>query len=91
MKKRELNSIKVAISHFKTAYKARGYYCPSDVQASALRNLLVETSALIGKMSSNRLEKLLESMDNAKRNQVYGFDFTEKQIEAIEKAIAKVE
>lgn len=91
MKARELNSIKVALAHFKTAYAAGGTYCPSDAQTNALKNLWAETSGVIGKRDSTRLAQLLMSIDNANRNEVYCVDFSEEQIAAIEKAISVVE
>lgn len=91
MKKRELNSIKTALAHFKTAYAGGGTYCPSDAQTNALKNLWVETSGVIGKCDSTRLAQLLMSIDNANLNEVYCVDFTEAQIAAIEKALAKAE
>lgn len=91
MKKRELNSIKTALAHFKTANANGGYYCPSDAQTEALKNLYAETSGIIGKRESIRLAQLLMSIDNANINEVYCVDASEEQIAAIEKAMAAVE
>lgn len=91
MTKRELSSIKTALAHFKTAYAGGGTYCPTDAQTNALKTLWIETSGVIGKRDSARLAQLLMSIDNAYLNEVYCVGFTEEQIAAIEKALAKAE
>lgn len=88
MTKRMINSVKIVIARSKAANANLGLYMPSDAQTEALKSLYAETSGRIGKRDAARFAQYLMDIDNANINKVYCVCATDKQIEAVEKALA---
>ena len=88
MNKRMINSIKIVIARSKAAIANVGLYMPSDAQTEALKSLYAETSERIGKRDAARFAQYIMDIDNANINQVYCVCATDKQIAAVEKALA---
>lgn len=89
MNKRQVNSVKKVIAHTRNAIaQGGGYYMPSDPQTEALKALFAETYTAIGKREYARFAAYLMSVDSANLNKVYAVCADEKQLAAIEKALA---
>ena len=89
MTKRQVNSIKKVIAHTRNAIaQGGGYYMPSNPQTEALKALFAETYGSISKREFARFSVYLMSIDIANSNRVYAICADEKQLAAIEKALA---
>ena len=91
MNKRKVNSIMKVIAHSRNAIaQGGGYYMPSDAQTKALKALYAHAAKFIGKRDETRFNNYLYAIDNANNNVVYAICADEKQLAAIEKALALV-
>ena len=88
MTKRQINCVKKAIEHTRNAIKGNGFYMPSDAQTDALKALYAETYGTIGKREYGRFSAYLMSIDTANANEVYAVCADEKQLAAVESALA---
>lgn len=88
MTKRQINCVKKAIEHTRNAIKGNGFYMPSDAQTDALKALFAHFSYAIGSRDAARFAAYLISIDTANANEVYAVCADERQIAAMEKALA---
>ena len=88
MTKRQINCVEKAIEHTRNAIKGNGFYMPSDAQTDALKALYAAAAYKLGNREASRFAAYLKDVDRANINQVYNVCATEKQLAAIEKALA---
>ena len=89
MNKRQINSIKKVIAYNRNIIKqGGGYYSPSPFQAASLKWLFATTINRLGFRDAEKFRSYLNEIDAAESNQVSAFNATEKQLAAIEKAVA---
>lgn len=92
MTKRQVNSVRKVIEHTRNAIKqGGGYYMPSDAQTEALNALYHLTADKLGVRNSSRFKAYLDSIDAANCNLVYTVCADEKQLAAVEKALAALQ
>ena len=88
MNKKQVNSIKKVIEYTRNAIRNLGWYMPTDPQTEELKALYAAASYKLGKREASRFATYLMDIDNANLNRVYAVCATEKQIAAVEKALA---
>ena len=88
MNKKQVNSVKKVIEYTRNAIRNLGWYMPTDPQTEALKALYAAASYKLGKREASRFATYLMDIDNANLNRVYAVCATEKQIAAVEKALA---
>lgn len=91
MNQRQKNCVEKAITNTRHAIEGRGFYMPSDHQIAALKALYAETAQRLGKREEVRFKAYLNLLDNANFNKVYDVCADERQLAAIEKAVALAE
>lgn len=90
MNKRQINSVKTAIQNTRSAINGNGFYMPSDAQTAALKALYGVAAKFLGKREALRFKLYLKELDTANRNEIYTICATERQLNAIEKALSLI-
>ena len=91
MTKKQVNCIKRVIAGTRNAIRNLGWYMPSDPQTAALKSLLSAALGRIGARDAIQFQTYLETIDCANRAMVYTVCADEKQLAAVEKALAVCE